>query len=162
MIEIVTLIAVLVIALIIVIKSADVFVDNLVDIGGALGISQIILGVTASAIGTSLPEFGSAMIASLTGSTDIGVGCVIGSNIWNIAGILGISATAAGIIRADTSGISRDGLVTAWYWINTYIFHVVWKYKSNSISIHDIIVCCLPMAFDKGTKKIYQRKQISK
>jgi cation:H+ antiporter len=111
LIEIVTLIAVLVIALIIVIKSADVFVDNLVDIGGALGISQIILGVTASAIGTSLPEFGSAMIASLTGSTDIGVGCVIGSNIWNIAGILGISATAAGVIKADTSGITRDGLV---------------------------------------------------
>ena len=111
MIEIVTLIAVLVIALIIVIKSADIFVDNLVDIGGALGISQIILGVTASAIGTSLPEFGSAMIASLTGSTDIGVGVVIGSNIWNIAGILGISATAAGIIKADTSGITRDGLV---------------------------------------------------
>ena len=75
MIEILALIAVLVIALIIVIKSADVFVDNLVDIGGALGISQIILGVTASAIGTSLPEFGSALIASLTGSTDIGVGC---------------------------------------------------------------------------------------
>ena len=50
MIEILALIAVLVIALIIVIKSADVFVDNLVDIGGALGISQIILGVTASAI----------------------------------------------------------------------------------------------------------------
>ena len=111
MIEILALIAVLVIALIIVIKSADVFVDNLVDIGGALGISQIILGVTASAIGTSLPEFGSAMIASLTGSTDIGVGCVIGSNIWNIAGILGISATAAGVIKADTSGITRDGLV---------------------------------------------------
>ena len=110
MIEILALIAVLVIALIIVIKSADVFVDNLVDIGGALGISQIILGVTASAIGTSLPEFGSAMIASLTGSTDIGVGCVIGSNIWNIAGILGISATAAGVIKADTSGITRDGL----------------------------------------------------
>jgi len=111
LIEIIALIAVLVIALIIVIKSADVFVDNLVNIGGALGISQIILGVTASAIGTSLPEFGSAVVASLTGSTDIGVGVVIGSNIWNIAGILGISATAAGIIKADTSGITRDGLV---------------------------------------------------
>ena len=111
LIEIVALIAVLVIALIIVIKAADLFVDNLVDIGGALGISQIILGVTASAIGTSLPQFGSAMIASLTGSADIGVGVVIGSNIWNIAGILGISATAAGVIKADTSGINRDGLV---------------------------------------------------
>ena len=112
MIEIVILIVALIIALIIVIKSADIFVDNLVDIGGALGISQIILGVTAAAIGTSLPEFGSAMIASLSGSVDIGVGTVIGSNIWNIAGILGISAIAAGIIRTDSHGINRDGLMT--------------------------------------------------
>lgn len=102
----------LIAALILVIKSADVFVDNLVDIGGALGISQIILGVTAAAIGTSLPEFGSAMMASLSGSVDIGVGTVIGSNIWNIAGILGISAIVAGIIRTDSRGINRDGTVT--------------------------------------------------
>jgi len=99
-------------SLILVIKSADTFVDNLVDIGAALGISQIILGVTASAIGTSLPEFGSAMIASLTGSTDIGVGVVIGSNIWNIAGILGISAIVSGLIKTESRGIKRDGMIT--------------------------------------------------
>lgn len=112
MLEIIILIVALIIALIIVIKSADIFVDNLVDIGGALGISQIILGVTAAAIGTSLPEFGSAMIATFSGSIDIGVGTVIGSNIWNIAGILGISSIAAGIIRTDSHGINRDGLIT--------------------------------------------------
>jgi len=112
LIEILILIVLLIISLIIVIKSADIFVDNLVDIGGALGISQIILGVTAAAIGTSLPEFGSAMIASLSGSVDIGVGTIIGSNIWNIAAILGISAIAAGTIRTDSSGINRDGLMT--------------------------------------------------
>lgn len=112
MIDIIVLIGALIISLIIVIKSADVFVDNLVEIGLALGISQIILGVTASAIGTSLPEFGSAMIASLSGSTDIGVGCVIGSNIWNIAGILGITATFAGVINTDARDLKRDGLVT--------------------------------------------------
>lgn len=106
------LVGALAVSLIIVIKSADIFVDNLVDIGSALGISQIILGVTASAIGTSLPEFGSAIIASLSGSVEIGVGTVIGSNIWNIAGILGISATVAGVINTDTQGITRDGLMT--------------------------------------------------
>jgi len=98
--------------LILVIKSADVFVDNLIEIGSALGISQIILGVTASAMGTSLPEFGSALIASLSGSVDIGVGTVIGSNIWNIAGILGISATVAGGIGASKEGLNRDWLMT--------------------------------------------------
>ena len=111
MIEIVALLGVLAISLIVVIKSADLFVDNLVDIGGALGISQIILGVTASAIGTSLPEFGSAVIASLSGSVELGVGTVIGSNIWNIAGILGISAAVAGLIRTNKEGLTRDWLM---------------------------------------------------
>lgn len=108
----VELMAILIISLLIVIKSADIFVDNLVEIGALLGISQIILGVTASAIGTSLPEFGSAMIATLSGSVDIGVGTVIGSNIWNIAGILGITATITGVIKSDTKGLTRDGAVT--------------------------------------------------
>ncbi|MBM4241476.1 MAG: calcium/sodium antiporter, partial [Euryarchaeota archaeon] len=53
-----------------------------------------------------------AMIASLTGSTDIGVGVVIGSNIWNIAGILGISAIVSGIIKTESRGIKRDGMIT--------------------------------------------------
>lgn len=100
------------VSLIIVVKSADVFVDNLVEIGSSLGISEIILGVTASAIGTSLPEFGSALIASLSGSVDIGVGTVIGSNIWNIAGILGISATVSGVIKTNKDGLTRDWLMT--------------------------------------------------
>lgn len=112
MISWIILVAILIVSLIIVIKAADVFIDNLVEIGSILGISEIILGVTASAIGTSLPEFGSAVIAAFTGSTDIGVGCVIGSNIWNIAGVLGISATFAGFMRCETKGITRDGLVT--------------------------------------------------
>lgn len=106
-IEIVLVIA-LVISLIMVIKSANVFVDNLVEIGAAFGISEIILGVTASAIGTSLPEFGSAVIASLSESTEIGVGCVIGSNIWNIAGILGLSAIVAGSISVGSTNFRRD------------------------------------------------------
>ncbi|MDI9618469.1 calcium/sodium antiporter [Methanothermobacter sp.] len=106
--RVLVLIPALVLSLILVIKSSDIFVDNLVDLGSSLGISEVILGVTASAIGTSLPEFGSALIASLSGSTDIGVGCVLGSNIWNIAGILGISALVAGVIETNADGLKRD------------------------------------------------------
>lgn len=75
------LVALFCIALVIVIKSANVFVDNLVEIGRFLGISPIILGVTVAAAGTSLPEFGSAIISVFTGNPDMGVGVVIGSNI---------------------------------------------------------------------------------
>ncbi|WP_363123710.1 calcium/sodium antiporter [Methanobacterium sp. BAmetb5] len=109
--ELLALMVLLVICLIIVIKSADIFVDNLVEIGLVLGISEIILGVTASAIGTSLPEFGSAMIAILGGNHDIGIGCAIGANIWNMSGIIGISAIFSGVITTSAPEVNRDGLM---------------------------------------------------
>ncbi|MBZ9570299.1 calcium/sodium antiporter [Methanobrevibacter sp. TMH8] len=111
MLEIIGMCLILVVSLFIVIKAADLFVDNIVEIGTALGISQILLGVTAAAIGTSLPEFGSALIASLGGNAEMGVGVVIGSNIWNVAGILGITATVTGLVQADKKSINRDGLM---------------------------------------------------
>ncbi|AXV40533.1 calcium/sodium antiporter [Methanobacterium sp. BAmetb5] len=142
MLFIVALIGVLVVSLIIVIKSADVFVDSIVEIGGAMGISQIILGVTASAVGTSLPEFGSAVIASLTGATDLGVGTVIGSNIWNIAGILGISATVAGVIGTSKAGLTRDWLMTL---ITGFIllFFMIFGDISWPAAIVMIVVYCI-------------------
>lgn len=103
--------AALIVALVLVIKSADIFVDNLIEIGLALGISEIILGVTASAVGTSLPEFGSAMIAILTGNPEMGISVAIGASIWNIAGILGISTIFAGLIVAKKEDIKRDGVM---------------------------------------------------
>lgn len=111
MLEIIMMCLILIVSLFIVIKAANLFVDNIVEIGTALGISQILLGVTAAAIGTSLPEFGSALIASLSGNAEMGVGVVIGSNIWNVAGILGITATVTGIVQADKKSINRDGLM---------------------------------------------------
>lgn len=99
------------VAIIIVLRSADLFVDNIVIVGTVLGISQIVLGVTAAAIGTSLPEFGSAIIASLSGNSELGVGVIVGANIWNIGGILGITAIVTGIIESDKNSISRDGLM---------------------------------------------------
>ncbi|MGC9516809.1 MAG: calcium/sodium antiporter [Methanomicrobiales archaeon] len=111
MISWIFLVIILIVSLLIVIKSADLFVDNLVEIGLAFGISEIILGVTAAAIGTSLPEFGSAMLAILTGNPEVGIGCAIGANIWNIAGILGISTIMAGTIATQKEEINRDGLM---------------------------------------------------
>lgn len=102
----------IIVALILVIKAADIFVDNIVEIGSALGVSQIILGVTAAAIGTSLPEFGSALLSSLSGSTEMGLGVVIGSNIWNISGILGVTAAFTGFIHASGDSLKRDVGIT--------------------------------------------------
>jgi len=128
------------VALIIVIKSADLFVDSLVEVGESLGISQIILGVTASAIGTSLPEFGSAMIAVFSGNPDIGVGVVIGSNIWNIAGILGISSLAAGYIFVKKEELKRDGLMTLLTAAILLIFMVLFNDITRIVGVVLVVV----------------------
>jgi cation:H+ antiporter len=58
-----------------------------------LGISQLIIGLTIVALGTSLPEVATSIVASLRGERDIAVGNVVGSNIFNILAVLGCTAT---------------------------------------------------------------------
>jgi len=131
------------VSLIIVIKTANIFVDNLVAVGEAKGISQTILGVTASAVGTSLPEFGSAIIAILSGTPDIGVGVVIGSNIWNIAGILGISAFVAGFIKTGKEELKRDGLMTLLTALILMFFMIFMTQLNAIVGIIMIITYCI-------------------
>lgn len=63
-----------------------------VKLATLLGMSQATIGLTIVAIGTSLPELATSVIASLRGQGDIAVGNVVGSNIYNILGILGLTA----------------------------------------------------------------------
>ncbi len=58
----------------------------------SLGMSQALIGVTIVAVGTSLPEFATSLVAALKGNADMAVGNVVGSNIFNILWILGLSA----------------------------------------------------------------------
>ena len=69
-----------------------ILVISAVDLATSLGGSQAAIGLTVVAVGTSLPEFATTVIASLRGHGDIAVGNVIGSNIFNILGILGLTA----------------------------------------------------------------------
>ena len=72
-------------------------VDGAVNIAESLGLSQLIIGVVIVAIGTSLPELITSIIAIAKKQTDIGVGNIVGSNIYNILLILGVSSTSIGI-----------------------------------------------------------------
>ena len=72
-------------------------VNGAVTIAESLGISQLIIGVVIVAIGTSLPELITSIIAIAKKQTDIGVGNIVGSNIYNILLILGVSSTIIGI-----------------------------------------------------------------
>ena len=72
-------------------------VDGAVSIAESLGLSQLVIGVVIVAIGTSLPELITSVIANAKKQTDIGVGNIVGSNIYNILLILGITSTIIGI-----------------------------------------------------------------
>lgn len=73
------------------------FVNGSIDIARMFGVSEAMIGLTIVAIGTSLPELFTSVIAARRGSADIAVGNVVGSNIFNVLWILGLSSTIAPI-----------------------------------------------------------------
>jgi len=70
-------------------------VSGAVEIAAALGVSEAVIGVTVVAVGTSLPELVTSVIAARRGESDVAFGNVVGSNIFNILGILGATALIA-------------------------------------------------------------------
>lgn len=91
---------------------SDWLVDGAVAIATRLGVSELIIGLTIVAAGTSLPEVVTSIVAAIHGERDIAVGNVVGSNLFNIMGVLGVtSLVAPGGIDIPTSVISFDLLV---------------------------------------------------
>lgn len=91
---------------------ANLLVRAAVDIAAWLGISQLIIGLTVVAIGTSLPEIATTVIATLRGERDIAVGNAIGSNLFNILAVLGLtSLVATDGIAIPSAALSFDFLV---------------------------------------------------
>lgn len=70
-------------------------VDSAVFIANALGVSELVIGLTIVAVGTSLPEVATSVIAALKKESDIAVGNAVGSNIFNLLGVLGLGALLA-------------------------------------------------------------------
>ena len=78
--------------LVVLVIGARLLVDSSTEIARAYGISEAVIGLTIVAVGTSLPELATSVIAAMRKQTEIAVGNVIGSNIFNIFSILGITA----------------------------------------------------------------------
>jgi len=70
-------------------------VDSAVRFAQYLGVSELVIGLTIVAAGTSLPEVATSIIAALRGQRDIAVGNVVGSNVFNILGVLGLSSVVS-------------------------------------------------------------------
>ena len=85
----------LLLGLVMVLLGADALVDGASSIARRYGISEFVIGVTIIAFGTSAPEMVVSFISSIEGRADMAVGNIIGSNIFNIAFVLGITALIA-------------------------------------------------------------------
>jgi cation:H+ antiporter len=85
------------IGLVALVLGARLLVDSATEIARAVGISEAVIGLTIVAVGTSLPELATSVIAALKGQREIALGNVIGSNIFNVLSILGLTALIAPI-----------------------------------------------------------------
>lgn len=111
----------LVIGLLLLILSSRILVWGAVEIAQAFGVSDLIIGLTIVAIGTSLPELASSIIAARKGENDIALGNILGSNLFNTLAVVGI----AGMISpmgVDPEVLTRDVAVMAALTVLLFIF----------------------------------------
>ena len=94
-------------------------VENSVILAKEFGLSEKIIGLTVIAIGTSLPELITSVIAIRKGHTDIGVGNIIGSNIYNILMIMGVGAALGGVLI--TSDVYVDYAIMILFSLSLFI-----------------------------------------
>jgi cation:H+ antiporter len=80
--------------LVLLIVGAGWLVDGATGLASALGVSDVIVGLTIVAAGTSMPEVATSLVATVRGQRDLAIGNVVGSNVFNLLGILGIAALA--------------------------------------------------------------------
>ena len=97
-----------VVGLLLLVAGGHFFVAGAVDLARAHGVSQAAIGLTVVAVGTSLPELVTSVLASRRGKGDIAVGNVVGSNIFNILGIVGVTALVRPL---ELGGIGPPDLV---------------------------------------------------
>lgn len=96
------------VGLFLLVLGSSVFVDAAVSVARTVGLSDLVIGLTIVAAGTSMPELVTSLVAARRDNPDIAVGNIIGSNIFNVLGILGASAVVApqtvgpDVVRIDT------------------------------------------------------------
>lgn len=81
--------------LVMLVLGAGWLVDSAVVFARAFGVSDLVIGLTVVAVGTSMPEIATSIVAALRGQRDIAVGNVVGSNVFNICAVLGVTGLVA-------------------------------------------------------------------
>lgn len=120
----------------------DLVVDSASAIAAAFGLSQTLIGLTIVAFGTSLPELVTSLVAAKKGETDMALGNVIGSNIFNILLVLGIAATVSPMVVLMENLI--DDIIVIAVSILVWIF--AWCKKELN-RVHGVIMIVVYVAY---------------
>ena len=99
--------------LVLLITSCDFFVDNAIVIAKSWGVSDAIISLTLIACGTSLPELAASVAAACKKNTQLALGNIIGSNIFNILLILGVSSQVMPLVSADITLVDYAVMIAA-------------------------------------------------
>ena len=98
----------LLVGLVLLIASSRMLVWGAINVAQALGVSDLLIGLTIVAVGTSLPELASSIAAARRGENDLAVGNVIGSNLFNTLVVVGIAAVITPIKAMEADVLNRD------------------------------------------------------
>jgi len=98
----------LLLGIVLLVVSSKMLVWGAVEIARSLGMSDLLIGLTIVAIGTSLPELASSIAAARKGEDDLAVGNIIGSNLFNTLMVVGIAATIAPMESVESAMLTRD------------------------------------------------------
>lgn len=120
----------LVLGLVLLIVSSRMLVWGAVEIAHALGISDLIIGLTIVAVGTSLPELASSIIAAIKNEHDIALGNIIGSNLFNTLAVVGIAGSIAPM-EVSFEVLTRDVTVMCALTVALLIFALGKKGKAR-------------------------------
>ncbi|WP_439287228.1 calcium/sodium antiporter [Lonepinella sp. BR2357] len=122
----------LVIGLVLLMASSQLLVWGAVEIAHYFGVSDLVIGLTIVAIGTSLPELASSIAAARKGEADLAVGNIIGSNLFNTLAVVGI----AGVIHpmeVESAVLSRDVLIMSALTVALFAFGYAFKQPNGQI-----------------------------
>lgn len=153
--EIITDVLIVIGTILLIAKGAMWLVDSAVRIAHKIGISELVIGLTIVAFGTSAPEFAVTIISAINGQSDISVGNIVGSNIFNLGFILGGTA----IIKSLSTGkkiVYRDGGVLLFGTVMLIVF--LWDLVLNKfegiILFSFLIIYIGALIFNKETKEL--------
>ncbi len=114
------------------IAGANLFMQEAVNVAQQLGVSSAVIGLTLVAVGTSLPEITISIMATIRNNNDVAVGNVVGSNIFNILGILGITSIISPIpVSQRLIAFDQAFLAGSVVWLALLIF---WRKRITRLS----------------------------